>query len=256
MIYLYPEEPDIEWFIRTRNYQLSVFWVTENVSKKDAYIQIKQLGKVDNFEIIPNFSKVLSWNCKISFPSRERDMSEKVVIIAPKGDIVWLFPQTEVSLEFSGDACIVSDVSWKIGFLSGSLNSNIQINWDVIELSEEQQNWIYNVQNGYWYELVTYLKNHILEDNPFWIDNPIMNNLEGDVIGLLVKIFPTTFAKNFHNYNEYQKYFRKFSDNWDDSISFVNRMEFSDAWVHFWKNLKDNIIVGKWNVYDIFKFYK
>jgi hypothetical protein len=81
------------------------------------------------------------------------------------------------------------------------------------------------VQDGYGYELVAYLRNQILEDNPYWLNNTIMRDVEGTVINILVKIFPATFSKNLQNFNEYQKYFTKYGDKLN-TTSFVQEMNF------------------------------
>jgi hypothetical protein len=36
----------------------------------------------------------------------------------------------------------------------------------------------------------------------------------------------------------------------------VQKMNFKYEWSSFWVNLVDNIRIGKWNVYDMFKVYK
>lgn len=256
MIYLYPEKPDIDGFAGMKNYQISIFSVMESVPKKDAYLQISESEVTNDIEIVPNFTKVLLKDCKISYPSRKKDRLEKVVIITPKGGVIRIFPQTEVSLKFFDKGLNVSNVSWKVWFLSGFLGSDVEIDWDVEILSEEQQIWIQWVQDGYEYELVEHLKNQILEDNPYWINNTIMHDVEGGVIRILVRLFPATFSKNLHNFEEYQKYFEKFDDKLKIDVSFLKKMNFKYEWWSFWKSLKTNIMMGKTDIYDVFKVYK
>lgn len=69
------------------------------------------------------------------------------------------------------------------------------------------------------------MRNQILEDNPYWLNNTIMRDVEGTVINILVKIFPATFSKNLQNFNEYQKYFTKYGDKLN-TTSFVQKMNF------------------------------
>lgn len=256
MIYLYPEKPDVDGFVGERYNQIFALWTTEIIPKNEAYIQIKETEMVNDFEITPTFTKVLRENCQVMYPSRDADRLEKIVIISPRGDVIWIFPQTEISLGFSGNDLVkISKVSWKIWFLSGFLDSDIKIEWNLEMLSENQQDWIQWVQDGYGYELVAYLRNQILEDNPYWLNNTIMRDVEGTVINILVKIFPATFSKNLQNFNEYQKYFTKYGDKLN-TTSFVQKMNFKYEWPSFWENLVNNIKIGKWNVYDIFKVYK
>lgn len=257
IIYLYPEKPDIDGFIATKNYQISIFWLTGSVPKNEAYLQIAEWIKSDDFEIVPNFTKTLLEDCKIVYPSRKNNRLEKVVLISPKGDVIWLFPQTEISLDFSGNDLILSEINGKIWFLMSFLDSDVRVYWEKVVLSQEQQNWINGIQDSYWYELVSYLRGQILEDNPYRVDNKIMYNLEKNILNILVKVFPATFSKNLDNLKEYHKYFERFGG-WLDDVwdSFLYKMNFSYEWWSFWKNLKNNIMIGKWNVYDVFKVYK
>jgi hypothetical protein len=56
-------------------------------------------------------------------------------------------------------------------------------------------------------EIVSYLKNQISESRIGLANNTIMYNIDGIIIKFLSKMFPVTFSKNLHNYNEFQKYF-------------------------------------------------
>jgi hypothetical protein len=54
------------------------------VDRKDAYIQMTNLMGYDDYDIIPNFAKVLSENIKISYPSLKTERNEKLIIINPQ----------------------------------------------------------------------------------------------------------------------------------------------------------------------------
>ena len=55
----------------------------EQVSKKDAYIQIVDSRKVSDFDIVSNFERQISENCKISYPSRKTERHENIIILTP-----------------------------------------------------------------------------------------------------------------------------------------------------------------------------
>jgi hypothetical protein len=53
------------------------------VEKRDAYIQITNLNGSEDFGVNQGFSKKLSENLKISYPSLKKDRDEKLVIMTP-----------------------------------------------------------------------------------------------------------------------------------------------------------------------------
>jgi hypothetical protein len=75
------------------------------------------------------------------------------------------------------------------------------------KLSQEEQKRIQWAQDIYKYELISYLKNQISESRIDLANNTIMYNIDGKIIKFLSKMFPVTFGKNLHNYNEFMKYF-------------------------------------------------
>ena len=128
VFYLYPDEPDVEWFIKNKKYQISVSWIVEDVPKKDAYIQIVNSRKADNFEIVPYFEKSLNETCRILYPSLKKQRDEKVVIVTPYWDLFWIFPQSEVSLEFDGENLnTLSKLNWRIWYLSWVFASSVNL---------------------------------------------------------------------------------------------------------------------------------
>ena len=75
----------------------------ENISKKDAYIQIVNSKGSMDFEIDPDFSQILLETSKISYPSLKKEKIEKIYIITSYGDVIWICPQSEIQLEFDKD---------------------------------------------------------------------------------------------------------------------------------------------------------
>jgi hypothetical protein len=57
--------------------------VDKNVPKKDAYIQIVDMKRTNDFDIVPDFEKQIVENCKISYPSKKVHRDENVVITTP-----------------------------------------------------------------------------------------------------------------------------------------------------------------------------
>jgi hypothetical protein len=59
------------------------------------------LRKDSQFEIVPNFHVVLMEDSKISYPSLKMDRDEKVTILTQNGEVILIFPQSEVQILFS-----------------------------------------------------------------------------------------------------------------------------------------------------------
>lgn len=253
MFYFYPDEPDIQGFFQNKQTKIRIVWVNNTIEKKDAYVQIKDSKESNDFEIVPWFNKVLSKNVKISYPSLRSQRNENLIIETAQWDIIWIFPQTEIQIELEWkELKNVKKINWRIWFLSWFFNSNLQINWDLEILDQKQQERIQSIQSSYKYELISHLKNQISKSNISWANNTIMYNIDGRIIWVLAKLFPISFNKNLHNYNEFQKYF-KWIDTWVD----LGRFEMKQwSWWNinsiFW-NIKDNINIWKNNTYGRFK---
>ena len=253
MFYFYPEAPDIDWFLKWRNCEILVLWAEGKVNKNDAYL--KMTNKMGNFdtEIVPSFSRIISEDYKISYPSTTMQRNENVVIRSVQWDLIWIFPQSEIQLEFSwNDLKKISNLNWRIWFLSWVFEPSVEYVWDAQDLTPEQQErfeWIYNT---YKYELVFYLKNQISDSNISWANNTIMYDIDGKIIGFLAKMFPVSFGKNLNNYNEFQKYFSRV-DEWVD----LGRYEMKQwSWwsvSSMWKNIKSNMNIWRNNTYKVFK---
>ena len=256
VFYLYPDEPDVEWFIKNKKYEISVSWIVENVPKKDAYIQIVNSRKTDNFEIVPYFEKSLNETCRILYPSLKKQRDEKVVIITPYWDLFWIFPQSEVSLEFDGENLnTLSKLNWRIWYLSWVFASSVSFVWDVEDLSLDQQDWIEWKQDEYKYEFVSYLKNQISENNMSLANSTIMYNIDWKIIRFLARMFPATFTKNLRNYNEFQKYFGWVSGSQTSLGRYSMEQKSGLSVGSFFGNIMDGIKVWKWNTYNVFKNY-
>lgn len=253
MFYFYPEAPDIDWFLKWRNCEILVLWAEGKVNKNDAYL--KMTNKMGNFdtEIVPSFSRIISEDYKISYPSTTMQRNENVVIRSVQWDLVWLFPQSEIQLEFSwNNLKKISNLNWRIWFLSWVFEPSVEYVWDVQDLTPEQQErleWIYNT---YKYELVFYLKNQISDSNVSWANNTIMYDIDGKIIGFLAKMFPVSFGKNLDNYNEFQKYFSRV-DEWVDLGRYEMRQWSWWSVSFMWRNIKSNMNIWRNNTYKVFK---
>jgi len=255
MFYFYPEAPDIQWFINGRSTELLFIWVSDRVEKRDAYVQLATSKGTTDLVIMPYFSRALSESQKISYPSLKSQRDEKIIIITPYGDVVWLFPQSEIQVEFDWNKMKKIDkLNWKIWFLSWVFGSNIEILWYEQNLTQEQQNWIEWIQNLYKADLVSYLKNQIAESNIWWANNTIMYNIDGKIIWFLARMFPVTFGKNLRNYNEFQKYF-SWVDGWVNLSKYsMNELEWNGGdGVSVWWYIKNNMDMGKSSTYGLFK---
>ena len=63
-------------------------------------------NKSNDFEITPSLNYTLSENCRILYPSLRKDREEEMMITTPYGDVIWLFPQSEIQLEFDGKSLV------------------------------------------------------------------------------------------------------------------------------------------------------
>ena len=256
MFYLYPDKPDVGWFIKSKQNQIFVVWLNDEVEKKDAYIKIVTSKKTEDFEMVPYFNKVLTEDCNIIYPSQKKQRDEKLVIITSYGDIFWIYPQSEVQLKFDNSNLLnLSKISGRVWFLSGVFESSLSITWDMEILSSDEQNFLQWIQNQYKSEFIHFLKNQISESSINLANNTIMYDIDWKIIRFLARMFPATFTKNLLNYSEFQKYFEwvEWNKNWLIKYSMEQR-----EWLSFFsllKNVVSNVRIGRWNTYDIFKEY-
>ena len=254
MFYFYPDPPDIKWFLNSRNIELRILWVDEQIEKSDAYIKMGDLKGSNDFVITPNFSKILSDNVKISYPSLNKDRDERLVIIGPQWDLVWIFPQSEVDVQISWNVLkSVKKINWKVWFLSWIFDSDVEIFWSEKYLSPEEQNWLEWAQDTYKYDVVSYLKSQISESKIGLANNTIMYNIDGKIIKYLSKMFPVTFSDNLQNYKEFQKYFEWLEWSEVDLGRFSMQQLTWESINSFWWGLKDNVDAWKDNTYGWFK---
>ena len=208
LFYFYPDEPDIQWFINDRNYEISAIWVLDSVSKRDAYIEINNWRRVADYEIEPWFNKILSESCEISYPSNKLEREEKIILMTPEWEIYWIFPQSKIKLDFAWKKIIrISNLAWRVWMISWLFGKSINYEWDLEILSGEQIEQFHGLQDWYKYDLVVYLRNQISESNITLANGTIMYDIDGRLLRFLARIFPTSFGKNLKNYNEFMYYF-------------------------------------------------
>lgn len=207
-LYFYPDKPDIEWFVNSRNYEIFAIWVADTVVKRDAYLQIYNWKRNEDYEIIPWFSKILSESCDISYLSNKIEREEKIILMTPEWEIFQIFPQSKIELDFVWKNLVkVSKTVWKIWILSWVFSEWVEFVGDVESLSSEQLERLQNLQDGYKYDFVLHLKNQISDSNISFANGTIMYDIDGRILRCLAKIFPASFGKNLKNYNEFMYYF-------------------------------------------------
>lgn len=254
MFYFYPEAPDIDWFLKNRSTEIQFLWVENRVDKSEAYVQISNNRGSNSIEIVPYFTRSLSEDLKISYPSLRQIRDEIVVIITPEWDLFQLFPQSEIALEFSWkNLKTVSKLNWKVWFLSWTFDSALEYSWEVDFLTPEQQEQLEWIENIYKSDVVMYLKSQISKSNISRANNTMMYNLDGKIVKILSKIFPASFNKNERNYKEFQKYFSRFDGDaelWRQSLI---QLEWN-WWINSLRwNLKENINIWRDNTYKVLK---
>ncbi len=245
IFYLYPDKPDIEWFMGTRPYKISVLGLSGNVEKGDAYIQIVNSKRADDYLLQSSFEKILNENCKIIYPSMKKDREEKVVIESPEWDLYLIYPQSEIQLEFLWkELSKVSKINWRIWYFSWLFESKVENDFESENVADEWNDWVISMQNLYKYDLVDYLKNQISKNNMSLANNTIMYNIDEIILKRLAKIFPASFSKNLDNYNEFQKYFA-FVPKDEINLSRYSKRKSSDLdRASLWNGIKDSMKVG------------
>lgn len=248
MFYLYPDAPDIDWFLRWKNVEFLVEWVQNKVEKFDAYLQIITPNKIEDFTINEISKKKLTENVSILYRSLRYDRDEMVFLVSKNWDIVQIFPQTEIELLFSWENLSFINVNnWKIWFLSGVLNSSLKYEWQSVILDEKSLDFLQIFQDNYRSDLVLYLENQISDWNVSVVNNTIMRNIDWKLLAILAKFFPVSYWDNLKNYKEFQKYFA-LSNEKIELWTFSKNLN-SNPTNSLWKGLVNNMKIWKWNIY-------
>ena len=254
MLYFYPDKPDVEWFIASRNYELLVIWVQDSIDMRDAYIQIDEWRRAEDYEIVPWFSRILSQSCEVSYPSNRLERDEKVVIITPKWEIFWISPQSRIQIKFSWKEMVeLSTQMWKVSVLSWIFDGWIKLVGDIEKLSSQQMDQIQSLQDKYKNELVLYLKDQISDSNISLANGTIMYDIDGRILRFLARMFPTSFGRNLRNYNEFMSYFSWVDGDEIDLTRYDNKGRWSTMW-DMRKNMKDGFKNGKQDTYLLKKY--
>jgi len=254
MLYFYPDKPDVEWFIASKNYELLVIWVQDSIDMRDAYIQIDEWRRAEEYEIVPWFSRILSQSCEVSYPSNRLERDEKVVIITPKWEIFWISPQSRIQIKFSWKKMVeLSTQMWKVSVLSWIFDGWIKLEGDIEKLSSQQMDQIQSLQDKYKNELVSYLKDQISDSNISLANGTIMYDIDGRILRFLARMFPTSFGRNLRNYNEFMNYFSWVDEDEIDLTRYDNKGRWSTMW-DMRKNMKDGFKNWKQDTYLLKKY--
>ena len=254
-LYFYPNKPDIEWFVNSRNYEILTIWVVDTISRSDAYIQIYNGKRTEDYEIMPWFTKILSESCEVSYISNKIEREEKVILITPEWEVFRIFPQSKIQLSFEWKKLMrISKSVWRVWILSWVFGQWVEIVWDVENLSSEQQEILQNLQDGYKYELVSYLKDQISESSISLANGTIMYDIDGRILRFLARIFPVSFGKKLKNYNEFMYYFGRVDQ--DEIDLWRYSMENPSGWTmgSMLRTLKQGIKNWKQDTYLLKKY--
>jgi hypothetical protein len=161
-----------------------------------------------------------------------------------------LYPQSEVQIEFLDKGMVnITVVDWKIWFLPWLFTSSVEVIWDKYIFSGNESWWLSILQDGYNEDLVWYLRNQISSDSIGLANSEIMYNINGTIIRFLAFVFPTSYSKNLHNYNEFQKYLNLVRDNNIELWKHSKWIKSELSSISLWELIKKNINVGKENWY-------
>ena len=254
LFYFYPDKPDIDWFIASRKYELSWVWFIERVDKRDAYIEVKDTKKIEDYEIGQWFVRVLSDSCEISYPSNKIERDWKIILMTPEWEIFWIFPQSKIEVQFSWNTLVkLSKITGKVGVLSWVFEESTEFIWNFDELPDEEISELKNLQDGYKRDLVLYLKEQISDSNISLANGTIMYDIDGRILRFLARMFPTSFWKNLKNYNEFMNYFSWVNDEVDLSI-YSNRNMPKWSIRYMLRTMKEGIKIGKQDTYLLKKY--
>ena len=253
MFYFYPEAPDVEWFLKSRKNEIRILWASVPVVKDEAYIKVTDMKGANDLEIMPNFVLPLHEDARIAYPSLTKERDEKLVVVMPEWNLVWIFPQSEILVQFEwNDLKKISKQSWRFWFLSWVFDSDVEVVWNDEILTLEEKEWLENMEKSYKADVVFYLKSQISDSKIGWAKNTIMYNIDGKIVWYLARMFPTTFGKNLQNYNEFQKYFGWMDETIDLSRYSTNQIS-KEPIKSIWWNLKKNADIWEENIYGWFK---
>lgn len=254
IFYLYPDEPDIDGFINSRKYELFVSWIDQSVEKSEAYLQISNSRRSNQFQIIPNYSRILLEDCQITYPSLKMDRDEKITLLTPNGEVFIIFPQSDIQITFSWNKVSkLEKARWRIWFLSGMFESSMEISWDVQDLTPEYLEFMQRIYKLYQVDLIDYLKNQISDSKISLAHNTVMYKIDWTIINFLARMFPTTFSRNLRNYDAFQYYFSLVPDNEINLARYNTDSNKKISTKLFLKTIRNNRDLWKWNMYDIWK---
>lgn len=221
---------------------------------RDAYIQIDEWRRAEDYEIVPWFSRILSQSCEVSYPSNRLERDEKVVIITPKWEIFWILPQSRIQIKFSWkEMAELSTQMWKVSVLSWIFDEWIKLIGDIEKLSSQQMDQMQSLQDKYKNELVSYLKDQISDSNISLANGTIMYDIDGRILRFLARMFPTSFGRNLRNYNEFMNYFSWVDEDEIDLTRYDNKGRWSTMW-DMRKNMKDGFKNWKQDTYLLKKY--
>ena len=250
IIYLYPESPNIEWFLSTQKCTLQVSWISWDINKKDAYIQITTNTKTEDIIITPSLNKIISGNVNIAYPSLRKIREEYITIIDSEWNIILLTPQSNIEIQiYNNSIKQLNNIEWTVSIFTWILNNwNIFFSWTNIKTTETQLDIINWYQSLYLNNLLTYFQDQISNYNKL-SSNIIIQNINWKILTLLTKFFPVKFSKNLKNYNEFQKYFILWKNYNIDMDKYLYNKNDDFNIISTRNNIKNNSEIWKQNTY-------
>lgn len=203
LFYLYPEEPDFQWFIQTK--ENTLFLYSQNsLHKRQATVEIKNLnnGKVDQLSFKEWEKKItIKENTQITYQTNQNNQENQIFILFDNGEVIQLLPQSSMVWTNTG----IMMIQWESKYHPSLIGT------------PKEKIWLFSVLDDETYEdlIETYqkdLENYLYKQ----IGSHIQQNKEIRMINkkfltILDTLFPKIFSKNVKNAEMFERYFENTS---------------------------------------------
>ena len=203
LFYLYPEEPDFQWFIQTK--ENTLFLYSQNsLHKRQATVEIKNLnnGKVDQLSFKEWEKKItIKENTQITYQTNQNNQENQIFILFDNGEVIQLLPQSSMVWTNTG----IMMIQWESKYHPSLIGT------------PKEKIWLFSVLDDETYEdlIETYqkdLENYLYKQIGSHIQqNKEIRNINKKFLTILDTLFPKIFSKNVKNAEMFERYFENTS---------------------------------------------